>query len=97
MSEKRSKRRFILGMVLYALIFMAIAAGGLYLLWQYMDAYEYSRPDSAMDRYMETLDEEHIKKLSADFISAEIDPNIPSRGEAEACRQTRCKRETRDR
>lgn len=84
MSEKRSKRRFILGMVLYALIFIAIAAGGLYLLWQYMDAYEYSRPDSAMDRYMENLDEEHIKALSADFISTEIDPNLQSRQEAEA-------------
>lgn len=85
---KRKKRdsahSFALGMLLYALIFAAIGAVGLRFFWSYIDEYEKSRPNNTMDQYIQSLDEEHIKKLSAGFV-ATLDHNVQTEEESYAC------------
>ncbi len=69
MAEKRNRRRsFGWVMLLYALVFLALLPALLRPLWRYLAAYEQSGPDKAMERYLESLDEEKIRALSADFL-----------------------------
>ncbi len=70
MTEKRNRRRsFGWVMLLYALAFLALLPALLRPLWNYLAAYEQSGPDKAMERYLESLDEAHIRALSADFLA----------------------------
>ena len=55
MARNKKKGSILLGMVLYALIFLAITAGGLRVLWDYMDSYETSRPKNTIDQYVQQL------------------------------------------
>ena len=81
--KKRSLWRFILGMEIYALLFLGAAAWGLHSLWGYMEAYERSRPHIALDAYMETLTAEYVCDASWELI-AKIDHTLQSE---ENCRQ----------
>ncbi|MBR5342835.1 MAG: hypothetical protein IK149_02925 [Oscillospiraceae bacterium] len=68
--RKRSRRsRFGLGMLLYALIFIVLLIALLRPLWGYLAAYEESGPDKAMQRYLDSMDEAHVRALSADFLA----------------------------
>ncbi len=53
MAERRKKRgsagRFLLGMIIYALIFAAAVMAGLRLFWDYIADYEASRPAHAIE------------------------------------------------
>ena len=51
----KKKSRFVLGMVIYALVFLLIAGAGLTVFWKYIDAYERSRPKNTMDQYLAEL------------------------------------------
>lgn len=88
-SSKEKRRRALkplvgfLFMVLYAVLFMAAAAKGLEYLWDFLDAYEQSRPNKAIDRYVAQLDAEYVADQCDDLI-AQVDHNIQSE---EACRQ----------
>ena len=82
MSKKRINSRFALGMAIYALVFLAIAAVGLTIFWDYMKAYENSRPKVAINNYMQNLTEEHICDLSQNLIDR-VDHNIQTE---EQCR-----------
>ncbi len=75
MSKKRSW--FPLGLVLYALVFLGATALGLRYLWQAMAAYEDSRPNNAVQAYMDTLTREHILEESQALIDS-IDHNLQS-------------------
>lgn len=81
--KKRSFGWFILGMFIYAVIFLGAAWFGLKELWAFLEAYEASRDYHAIDAYMEQITPEHICDTQADLI-ASIDHNIQSE---EACRQ----------
>lgn len=81
--EKRVKHPLILGMTIYAVIFLCVATVGLYIFWDYIEAYEASRPQNAIEAYAQQLTPEHISDLSSDVI-AQIDQNLQSE---EACRQ----------
>ena len=81
--RKKSGWGFVIGMLIYAVLFLGLVAFGLTKLWAYMEAYEASRPYIAIDAYMEQLTEDHICDSSAELI-AQIDHNIQSE---EACRQ----------
>lgn len=73
--QTRSSVRFVMGMVLYALAFALVTAVGLRFFWSYLSAYETSRPKNTMEEYIASFDEEHIKRVSADFV-ATLDHNI---------------------
>lgn len=74
---------FVIGMVVYAVIFLAITAGGLYVFWQYMASFENSRPKLAVNAYMDALTAEHICDLSGEVIDS-IDHNLESEEECRA-------------
>jgi len=70
-------KKLLIAMGIYAGVFIALAAFGLIKFWDYIDAYENSRPQNTIDAYMEQLDTEHIKSYAADLI-ASIDHNMQS-------------------
>lgn len=85
MAEKRRKRmssrRFALGMIIYALVFVVLLAIGLRVLWSVLYNYDREEPRYAIDRYMQSFDEEHIRALSRDFV-ATLDPALKSEEES---------------
>ncbi|MBP3305129.1 MAG: hypothetical protein J6L24_04075 [Oscillospiraceae bacterium] len=85
--KTREKMKFsiklLIAMGIYAAVFIAAAAFGLRWFWNYMAAYEASRPQTAMDTYMEQLEIGHLQDSAADLIAG-IDHNIQSE---DSCRQ----------
>ena len=67
-AKKRNRRLFPLALVIYAVIFLGVTAFGLRSLWDYMDAYECSRPQNAVDAYAQQLTPEYICKACASMI-----------------------------
>ena len=71
MAERRKVRKngFWLAMLLYALVFLVLLLAALRPLWRYLAAYEESGPDKAMERYLDSMDEEHVRALAGDFLA----------------------------
>lgn len=74
-------KRFIKGMILYAVIFLVLGGIGLTVFWNFIDAYEQSRPVNAVKNYMTSLTKEHMCESSEELLS-QLDENIQSREEA---------------
>ena len=55
MAKKKSSRGFIVGMVIYAVIFLALTGVGLKYFWSFIESYEDSRPKNAANAYLEKL------------------------------------------
>lgn len=70
--------KFIAGMVLYAVVFLLLAGVGLYMFWNFIKAYELSRPKNTMQAYMDQLTVEHMCEAS-DELYASVDRNLQSR------------------
>ena len=70
MAEKKKRGKgFRAFLLIYALLFLALLPALLRPLWNYLAAYEVSGPDKAMERYLTTMDEAHVRALSADFLA----------------------------
>lgn len=82
--NRSSAHSFALGMILYALVFAAISAVGLRFFWSFIDEYEKSRPNTAMEQYVQSLDDQHIKSLASGFVST-LDHNVQTEEESYAC------------
>lgn len=78
---RKVRRPFLVGMAIYAMVFLLITAAGIALFWQYMDAYERSRPLTAVNDYLEELTLERIRGGSETLLDA-LDGNIQSRDQA---------------
>ena len=63
-------RRFALGMLLYALIFLLLTLVGMRLLWSYLAEYEATRLNHAIEAYMSSFDDEHIERIAQPFLSS---------------------------
>lgn len=74
-------KRFVTGMLIYALVFLLIVFGGLWLLWDYMDAYEQSRPVNTIKAYVNQLTVEDLCEGSGALLDT-LDGHIQSREEA---------------
>lgn len=74
---------FFFFMFLYAAAFLGAAFYGLKYLWNYLDAYEQSRPKLALNAYMENLTDEHIAEMGM-AVTEQVDMNLQSE---EECRQ----------
>ncbi len=86
MSKPQKKKRrwiFPLVLVLYAMVFLGAAYYGLTCLWDYMEAYEASRPHIPLNAYMEQLTAETVCDRSQSLIDS-IDHQVQSE---ESCRQ----------
>ena len=81
--KKTGNSRFFMGMLIYAVVFLAVLAAGLAIFWDYMKAYENSRPLVTVNDYMQNLTEEHICDLARDFIG-QIDQNIQTQAQSRA-------------
>lgn len=81
---KKKMSPFVRGMMIYAVIFLVVIAVGLTVFWQYIDAYEQSRPGNITSGYVQSLTPERICELSQDLIDR-IDHDIQSVAECRAC------------
>ena len=75
--RKSSSGRFALGMVVYALTFIVFLAIGLRIFWGFIDSFEKSQPNHAIDAYIQSFDSEHIRALSGEFVSS-LDHDLKS-------------------
>lgn len=86
MAKKPKQKRFwkfLIGMLIYALVFLGAAAFGLDKFWDYIEAYELSRPETAMNTYMQQVDIDYLCNGGSGPILAAVDHNIQSE---QACR-----------
>lgn len=85
--RKRKKSNYwlklLIVMLSYTLLFCIAAYKGLQMFWDYIAAYEASRPQNAVDAYMEQVDAVYVQNRCGALISS-IDHNIQSE---EECRQ----------
>lgn len=83
-SRKNGKwLRFIIGMIIYAIVVLLLASVGLKLLWDFADNYEKSLPAYKVAEYIAGLNENKVKKLSIPFVET-LDHNIQTEDEAYA-------------
>lgn len=83
-NKKQRRSFFPLGMAIYAVLFLGLAAFGLHMFWGYMEAFEASRDYHAIDGYMAQLTKEHVVDACGDILDL-VDTNIQSE---EECRQS---------
>ncbi len=83
MKTEKRKHRFSLGLLIYAVVFLAAIGVGTAVLWEYMDAYERSRPHIALNGYLEKLDAAYVADRGG-AVAEKIDPALQS---PEQCRQ----------
>lgn len=83
--QVKKKRRWVfpLILVIYAVLFLGATAYGLDWFWDYMDAYEQSRPHIALNAYQAKLNAEYVENASSALID-QIDHHVQSE---ESCRQ----------
>lgn len=81
--KKKGFKRFFLGLGIYSVVFLVLAFAGLAVFWNFIDAYELSRPKNAIAPYVEQLTKEQIAAADTELL-AKIDHNIQSE---EACRE----------
>ncbi len=85
--KKKKKNRggfwFTFFMIIYVAAFLVGIYYGLGFLWNYMEAYEASRPNNTVNAYMQQLTNEHIVDMNQDVID-QVDHNLQSE---EECRQ----------
>lgn len=80
-AKRKTRRIFPLAMVIYAVIFLGITTFGLHSFWNYLNAYERSRPQNTVDAYTRQLTTEYITKACAPLIE-----NVSVQSK-EACQQ----------
>ena len=81
--RKPGFKRFFLGLTIYAVVFLVLAFLGLTVFWDFIDAYELSRPKNAVAPYVEQLTPEQMAAADTALL-AQIDHNIQSE---EACKE----------
>lgn len=81
--KKKSGAWFIVGLFLYAMVFLAGTYFGLKFLWGYLEAYEASRPANTVTAYMDQLTKEYIVD-QCQSVFENVDHNLQPE---EACRQ----------
>lgn len=75
--------RFVIGMIVYAIIVLILASIGLKMLWDFADNYEKSLPAYKIAEYITSLNENKVKKLSIPFVET-LDHNVQSEDDAYA-------------
>lgn len=81
MAGKKRNGAFALGMILYAVIFLALTAAGLRVFWDFIDSYEKSRPKNTMDAYVSALTVEDMFSKAPQTRDA-IDANLQTEEES---------------
>ena len=82
-TKKGIKHPLLLGMGIYAIVFLAAAALGLRVFWDFIGAYEASRPENTIDAYVSQLEGEEIAEGCGELV-AMVDHDLQTE---EECRQ----------
>ena len=82
-NPKKKSYGFLIFTVIYAILFLAGTMVGLNYLWDFMDAFEASRPENTINAYMELVTPDYVCDHETDLIDT-IDHHIQSE---EACRE----------
>ena len=77
-NTKIFSRKFIIGLLIYVVLFLVVAAVGLGVFWKFIASYEASRPKNTLKAYVEQLTVEQMCEGS-DELYASVDQNIQSR------------------
>lgn len=85
--RKSSGARFGLGMLIYALLFILLVVMGMRLFWGFIAEYEATRENHAVDAYLDSMDEEHIRRVSEPFLST-LDAGIQNAEQGESAVET---------
>ncbi len=80
MARQKRKDYFALGMVIYAVVFLAITAAGLSVFWDFIDSYEQSRPKNTLDQYLTQLTVADMVQSCGEWVQ-QIDENVQSEEE----------------
>lgn len=80
---KRFKHGFLLGMIIYAVVFLTAAFFGLRYFWDFIAAFEESRPLNTINAYMDQLTVEHICDSQTELLKLAEDELVSE----ETCRQ----------
>lgn len=81
MAKRKKSHGFLLGMILYAVVFLVLTAVGLKFFWGYMEGYEQSRPRNTADAYVKALTVEKMVSKAEPWFSR-LDHTLQS---GEAC------------
>lgn len=83
MTNKRKAWKFWLGAGIYGAVMLLAIGFGLKAFWGYIEGYEHSRPQKAVDAYMAQLTGEHMVNNWGDLYDR-VDHNLQSREECKA-------------
>ena len=81
--KKKGFKRFFLGLLIFAVVFFGLAFWGLTEFWNFIEAYEISRPKNTIAPYVQQLTKEQIAESNTALLD-QIDHNIQSE---QACKQ----------
>ena len=81
--KKKGFKRFFLGLLIYSVVFLGLAFLGLNVFWDFIEAYELSRPKNTVEPYVQQLTPEQMAAADTELID-QIDHYIQSE---EACKQ----------
>ena len=76
LARKEKKSHFWIGAFLYAVVALVLIGMGLNYLWDFLSAYEVSRPGHTVDSYMETLTPQHILDLAGGDLVSQVDDRL---------------------
>ena len=79
----KKKHGFLLFTLIYGFVLLLAVAVGLSFFWNFIDAYEQSRPINPVKAYMAELSYDTVRPYAEELID-EIDPNLQSRDACEA-------------
>ena len=82
-AKKKGFKRFFIGLLIFAVVFSGLALWGLTEFWNFIDAYEVSRPKNTIAPYVQQLTKEQIAGSNGELLN-QIDHNIQSE---DACKQ----------
>lgn len=71
-------KRFWKGMLLYAAVLIALAGAGLWYLWGFLESYELSRPETAVDVYISGMNAESVAEVDEGLLAG-LDEKLQSR------------------
>ena len=78
------KHPLLLGMTIYAVVFLIAAGVGLFIFWNFIASYEASRPDNTIEDYVSQLTVEDIVDTVDDDLIMQVDTNLQTE---EECRK----------
>jgi len=61
--KEKKKRKFGKFLLIYILTFLVVIAGAITLLWLYLDAYEATRPEHVVEKFLDSVDESYWEEL----------------------------------